>query len=356
MLSPDMHRADTATRHPEQIADVEHLEELLAHPTDATVDALSRVKGDILILGVAGKMGPSLARMAKAASDAAGVERRIIGVARFSSREPEKFLQSHGVETITADLLDQRQLDALPDAPNVVCMAGMKFGSTGNESLTWAMNAYLPGMVSQKYRNSRIVAFSTGNVYGLAPIARGGSVETDPLNPQGEYAMSCLGRERIFEHFSRTLGIPMSIIRLNYAVEMRYGVLVDIAQNVWRGNPVNAAMAFNVIWQADANAHALASLALASSPPLVMNVAGPEQLSVRRVAGQFAELMGKDDVQFSGEEAPDALLSNAQLSHRLFGYPRVTAQQMIRWVADWTKRGGTTLNKPTHFETRDGKF
>jgi dTDP-4-dehydrorhamnose reductase len=343
-------------RHPDDVRDVDHLEDLLSEPSEAAIDALSRTKGDIVILGVAGKMGPSLARMAKRASDAAGVTRRVIGVARFSSRDAEKFLQSHGIETIAADLLDQRQLAALPDAPNVIYMAGMKFGSTGNESLTWGMNAYLPGMVSQKYSGSRIVAFSTGNVYGLAPVARGGSVETDELNPQGEYAMSCLGRERIFEHFSRTLGIPMSIIRLNYAVEMRYGVLVDIAQNVWRGNPVNAAMAFNVIWQADANAHALASLALASSPPLVLNVAGPEQLGVRRVAEQFAKLMGKDDVQLTGEEAPDALLSNAQLSHRLFGYPRVSAQQVIHWIADWTKRGGTTLKKPTHFETRDGKF
>lgn len=346
----------SAPAHPERIRDVEHLEEMLSEPSAAAVDAMARAKGDVIVLGVAGKMGPSLARMAKRASDAAGVKRRVIGVARFSSRETEKFLQSHGVETITADLLDPRQLDALPDAPNVIYMAGMKFGSTGKESLTWGMNTYLPGMVSQKYRGSRIVAFSTGNVYGLVPVVGGGSVESDALNPQGEYAMSCLGRERIFEHFSRTIGIPMSIIRLNYAVEMRYGVLVDIAQQVWSGNSVNATMSFNVIWQADANAHALASLSHAASPPLVLNVAGPELLSVRRVARQLVELMGKEDVTLAGEEAPDALLNNAQLSHRLFGYPRVTAQQMIHWIADWTKRGGTTLNKPTHFETRDGKF
>jgi nucleoside-diphosphate-sugar epimerase len=343
-------------RHPNQVRDLEQLEEMLSEPSEAAVEAMGRVEGDVVVLGVAGKMGPSLARMVKRASEAAGVKRRVTGVARFSSKETERFLQAHGVETITADLLDQRQLDGLPEAPNVIYMAGMKFGSTGNESLTWAMNAYLPGMVCQKYRRSRIVAFSTGNVYGLVTVVGGGSVETDPLNPQGEYAMSCLGRERIFEHFSRTMGIPVSIIRLNYAVEMRYGVLVDIAQRVWRGEPVNAAMAFNVIWQADANAHAVASIAQAASPAVVFNVAGPEVLSVRRVAGQMASLMGKDPVVFEGAEMPDALLSNAQLSHRLFGYPQVSAQQLIYWIADWTKRGGATLNKPTHFETRDGKF
>jgi nucleoside-diphosphate-sugar epimerase len=301
-------------------------------------------------------MGPTLARMAKRASDAAGVKRRVIGVARFSSGPLEKQLQSHGIETIRCDLLDPQQLKALPDAPNVVYMAGMKFGSTGNESMTWAMNTFLPGMVSQKYYRSRIVAFSTGNVYGLVPFKSSGSVETDPLRPVGEYAQSCLGRERILEHFSRTLKIPMAIIRLNYAVELRYGVLVDLAQKVFAGIPIDLGMGYcNVIWQTDANAMTLQAFGHAASPPFALNVAGPDLLRVREVCEQFAQRMGKP-VKFVGKESPDALLSNAQRGFSLMGKPAVTAPQMIDWIADWLLRGGETLGKPTHFESRDGKF
>jgi nucleoside-diphosphate-sugar epimerase len=235
-------------------------------------------------------------------------------------------------------------------------MTGMKFGSTGQEARTWAMNCWLPGLVCDRFRRSRIVAFSTGNVYGLTPATRGGSVETDPLAPAGDYAMSCVGRERIFEHFSRTFQIPIVLLRLNYAVEMRYGVLVDLAQRVWAGQPVGLSMgSFNAVWQADANAAALAALAHTASPPRVLNLAGPELLSVRRVAEAFGLLFGKP-VVFEGEESADALLSNGQLGHRLFGYPRVGAGQMIHWIADWVRRGGETLGKPTHFEVRDGKF
>jgi nucleoside-diphosphate-sugar epimerase len=232
----------------------------------------------------------------------------------------------------------------------------MKFGSTGQEALTWAMNCWLPGAVCQKYRRSRIVAFSTGNVYGVAPVAGGGSVEADSPNPAGDYAMSCLGRERVFEHFSRAYGIPVALLRLNYACEMRYGVLADLARRVWEGRPVALAMGhFNAVWQADASAAALASFARASVPPFVLNVAGPELLSVRRVAEEFGRLFGRP-VTFEGAEAADALLSNGQLGHRLFGYPRVSAGQMVHWVADWVARGGETLGKSTHFEARDGKF
>jgi nucleoside-diphosphate-sugar epimerase len=235
-------------------------------------------------------------------------------------------------------------------------MVAMKFGSTGQEARTWAVNAYLPGLICQKFRRARIVAFSTGNVYGLTPVALGGSVETDALAPAGEYAMSCVGRERIYEHFSRTLNIPMALLRLNYATEMRYGVLVDLAQKVRAGMPIDLRMGhLNAIWQADANAAALCAFAHAASPPFVVNVAGPELLSVRRLAGQFAALLEKP-VTFTGTEAPDALLSNGQLGHRLFGYPRVPAGQLVEWVADWLRRGGTTLDKPTHFEVRDGSF
>jgi nucleoside-diphosphate-sugar epimerase len=340
----------------QRIESTEHLEELLSEPTDEVVEVLARLDGDLILLGVAGKMGPTLARMARQASERAGVARRILGVARFSEPRVQADLQARGIETVHCDLLDPAQLAALPEVANVVYLAGTKFGSTGQEARTWAMNCWLPGMVCRHFRRSRLVAFSTGNVYGLTPVALGGSLETDPLAPVGDYAMSCVGRERILEHFSRTYSIPMVLLRLNYATEMRYGVLVDLAQRVWAGRPVDVTMGhLNAIWQADASATALAALAHAATPPLVLNVAGPELLSVRRVAAQFGALLGRP-VTLEGAESPDALLSNAQLAHRLFGYPRVSAAQLIHWIADWVRRGGESLGKPTHFEVRDGKF
>jgi nucleoside-diphosphate-sugar epimerase len=341
---------------PDTIRDSAHLDDLLSAPTEGVLETFRRMQGDVLILGVGGKMGPSLAQMARRASDAVGTPRRIIGVSRFSSGGLEQQLQRSGIETIPCDLLNADELAKLPDVPNVIFMAGMKFGSTGQESLTWAMNSYLPGMVCQKFRRSRIVAFGTGNVYPLSPVTLGGSIETDSPGPVGEYAMSCLGRERIIEHFSRTLSLPTAILRLNYAIAIRYGVLVDIAKSVWEEHPVSLAMGMvNVIWQADANAMALQAFDHVSSPPFIVNLAGPEQVSVRRVAEQFGELMGKTPV-FEGEAAMSALLSNGQRGHRLFGYPRVGIEQMVRWIADWVMRGGEDLGKPTHFETRDGKF
>jgi nucleoside-diphosphate-sugar epimerase len=235
-------------------------------------------------------------------------------------------------------------------------MAGMKFGSSGNEPLTWAMNCYLPGMVCERFAHSRIAAFSTGNIYGLVPAGGGGSVEGESPNPVGDYAMSCLGRERMFQYFSDAMRIPIVLLRLNYAVEMRYGVLLDVARKVWAGQPVDVSMGFaNVIWQGDANAVAILSLEQAASPAKILNIAGPEMLKIREVAEEFGKLMGKS-VKFSGVEAEDALLSNAAESYRLFGKPRVGAMQVIKWVADWVKRGGISLDKPTHFEARDGKF
>ncbi len=337
------------------IQTVEQLDDLLSEPTPGVVATLGRLEGDLLILGVVGKMGPTLARMARRASEMAGVRRRVIGVARFSAGG-EARLRECGIETVRADLLDPAQLVRLPEAPNVVYMAGMKFGTTGQEALTWAMNSLLPALVCQRFRSSRIVAFSTGNVYGLAPVVLGGSVESDPLQPAGDYAMSCVGRERVFEHFSRTLNIPLALLRLNYAVELRYGVLVDLAQRVWAGQAIDLTMGnFNVIWQGDANAVTLQAFDHVASPPFVVNVTGPELLSVRRIAEEFGRLFGKE-VAFHGQEAGDALLSNAQRGHGLFGYPRVGVRQMVSWVADWVRRGGPTLGKPTHFETRDGKF
>jgi nucleoside-diphosphate-sugar epimerase len=341
---------------PDRIQSVEQLEEMLSDPTPAAIKAMGNMKGDLIILGVAGKMGPTLARMAKRASDAAGAKRRIIGVSRFSNPDEEPALNANGIETIKADLLDQAALDALPDAPNVLYMAGMKFGATGKEALTWAMNTYLPGMVCNRYPRSRIVAFSTGNVYGLKSVASGGSVETDTPNPVGEYAMSCLGRERMFEHFSRSLKIPMAIIRLNYATEMRYGVIVDLAKKVWAGETIDVAMGhFNVIWQADANAMTLAAFDHLTTPPLLLNVAGPEIVKVRDVCETYGRLMDKP-VKFTGTEATDALLNNGTLGYKLAGQPRVNLEQQLKWIAQWVMSGGASLGKPTHFESRDGKF
>jgi nucleoside-diphosphate-sugar epimerase len=338
------------------IRDNDELEDLLSRPDEGVIETMGRLEGDILVLGVGGKMGPTLARMARRASDAAGIKRHVIGVSRFSSVGLAERLHAEGIETISADLLEREAFDRLPETENVVYMAGMKFGSTGKEAMTWAMNTYLAGMVAEKYRNSRIVAFSTGNVYGMAPLAYGGSQETDALNPLGDYAQSCLGRERMFEHFSRTFGTKTALIRLNYAVEMRYGVLVDIGRRVAAGEVVDLTVgAANVIWQGDANAMSLKAFDHVSSPPFLLNVSGPEQLSVRRVAEEFGRLFGCAP-QFAGEEGDMAFLSNGQLGHRLFGYPRVSTQQMILWIADWIRSGGSSLGKPTHFEASDGKY
>jgi nucleoside-diphosphate-sugar epimerase len=338
------------------IRDTDHLEEVLSEPSPGAIESLARLDGDLILLGVGGKMGPSLARMARRASDQAGIRRRVIGVARFSTAGLEERLRSQGVETVRCDLLDPAAVAALPGAANVIVLAGMKFGTTGQEALTWAQNAYLPALVGSHFRGSRLVAFSTGNVYGLTPVALGGSRESDPLSPVGEYACSCVGRERLYEYFSRTLGTQAALLRLNYAQEPRYGVLVDLAQRVQGGEPVDLVMGhFNALWQADANAQALCSLAHVAVPPRVLNLAGPELLSVRRVAEDFGRLLDRP-VTFRGHEAPDALLSNAQESHRLFGYPRVTVPQMIHWIADWVRRGGSSLGKPTHFEDREGRF
>jgi nucleoside-diphosphate-sugar epimerase len=341
---------------PESINDAEQLEEMLSRPNEGVVDAMARLDGDIIVLGAGGKMGPSLTRMAKRASDAAGVTRRLIAVDRFRMEEKRARLEAEGIETIRCDLLNPDQIAELPDVKNVVFMLGKKFGSTNQEALTWAVNTYAPSLVCRKFGNSRIVTFSSGNVYGLNPISLGGSVETDTLNAAGDYAMSVLGRERIFQYFSETYGIKTSIIRLNYAVEMRYGVLVDIAHKVWSGEPIDVTTGCaNVIWQGDANAMALQSFNIAASPAEILNVTGPEQLSIRRVAHQFSALMGKP-ASFVGAEASDALLNNAQKSFELFGYPKVTIQHMMPWIAKWVMEDGDKLDKPTHFQARDGKF
>jgi nucleoside-diphosphate-sugar epimerase len=294
--------------------------------------------------------------MARRAADLAGTPRRVFGVARFSDPSLETSLQAHRIETIRCDLLDERSLAQLPDAPLVVYMAGRKFGSTGHESLTWAMNAALPVAVARRYPGSRIAAFSTGNVYGLTPVTGSGSRETDPLRPVGEYAMSCLARERLFEYFSIAHHTKTILLRLNYATEMRYGLLVDLARKLADGVPVDLTMGYmNVIWQGDANAMAIAALARAASPAAVVNLAGPGPLAVRDVCESLAKRLGVSP-RFAGTEAPDALLSDGSAGWAALGAPRVPLERLIAWTAAWVAQGGASLDKPTHFESRDGRF
>jgi hypothetical protein len=333
------------------------LEELLSRPDEETAAAMAALDGDLLILGVGGKMGPSLARLARRAIDQAGVKRRVIAVARFTNADLPASLAAHGIETIARDLLDRSALDKLPDIPNVVFMAARKFGTSGEEHLTWAMNTYLPGLVTERYRNSRIVAFSTGNVYPLRTLSEGGAAETTPAGPVGEYAQSALGRERMFEYGSMRWGTPVVILRLNYAVELRYGVLVDIGRAVFERRPVDLCMPHvNVIWQRDANSWCLRSFAHCQSPPLVLNITGPETLSVRELALEFGQHFDIEPTFVSSTEGSSALLSDVSKARRLFGSPTVQPKEMVEWIANWIRDGGAMLNKPTHFQTRDGKF
>jgi nucleoside-diphosphate-sugar epimerase len=332
------------------------LEGLLSRPSEADQAALRDIDGDLLILGAGGKMGPSLAQRARRAADQAGVSKNIVAVSRFSDQAAEKLLRESGVETIRADLLDFDRLGALPDAPNVIFMAGRKFGSAGAPSLTWATNAALPARVAERYRNSKIVAFSSGNVYPFVPIASGGATEETAPGPVGEYAQSVLARERLFEFFSERYGIRVCLLRLNYAIDLRYGVLLDIGSNVFAGRPVNLSMSHvNAIWQGDANSVCLRSFSLCQSPPAVLNLTGPEVLAVHDIALRFGELLGRPPV-FEGQAADTALLNNAGRCHRLFGYPSVTADELIEWTAHWIQTSGPTWNKPTHFDAREGRF
>jgi nucleoside-diphosphate-sugar epimerase len=325
----------------------------LSEPTPGLVEALRQLPGDILVLGVGGKMGPTLARMARRALDK---RNRVIGVARFSDSALPAELEKHGVLSVPCDLLDRQSVAKLPDAPNVIFMAGQKFGTASAPELTWAMNTLVPAHCAERYARSRIVAFSTGCVYPLVPVASGGSRETDELGPPGDYANSCVGRERVFTYFSRKNNTPVVLYRLNYAIDLRYGVLLDVATKVWRGEPVDVTMGHaNVIWQRDANAQALQSLTLAASPPAILNVTGPETISIRALAQRFGELFERP-ANIVGQEAPTAWLSNSAKAQKLFGPPSVAVDQLIAWTAEWVRHGGATLNKPTHFEVRDGKF
>ncbi|MEU6411985.1 NAD-dependent epimerase/dehydratase family protein [Microbispora sp. NPDC046933] len=332
------------------------LEERLARPSAGLVDDLGRLDGDILILGAGGKLGPSLVRLALNATAESGRDRRIIAVSRFSTPGLAEALRAEGADVVSADVADERALQRLPDAANVVFLVGAKFGTSGREHAAWFTNAYLPGRVADRFRGSRIAALSTGNVYPLVPVAGGGSTEDSATGPVGDYAMSCLGRERVLTHFAETHGTRMALIRLNYAVELRYGVLVDLAQKVLAGEPVDLTTGqVNVVWQGYANEVTLRSLLLAESPPYVLNVTGPELISVRQTALALGEALGKEPV-FTGEEAPTALLSNASRCHRLFGYPQITPAELIEHTARWVAEGEPLLGKPTKFERRDGRF
>ncbi|MEV6285241.1 NAD-dependent epimerase/dehydratase family protein [Kribbella sp. NPDC051770] len=332
------------------------LYDALSAPATEVVESLARLDGDLMLLGVGGKLGPELALMARRALDKAGKDNRVIGVARNLDDETAARLRDGGVELAKADLMDGDQLAGLPSAPNVIYLAGRKFGTSGGEHQTWALNSYLPGLVAQRFRDARIVAFSTGNVYPLLPVTSGGADETVAPDPVGEYAQSCLGRERLFEHWSRTNGTPVAIARLNYAVELRYGVLLELARTVARGEPVDLRMGnVNVIWQGDVNAWTLRMLEHCSAPPFVLNLAGPETASVRWIAERFGELLGVP-ARFAGAEEPTALLSNAAKAHRLFGYPQVALGTLLEWTADWVRSDGATHGKATHFQQRDGRF
>ena len=337
---------------PERIEDEEALEELLSRPSEALIDDLARVEGDVLILGVGGKTGPSLARMVRRAA----ADKEVVGVSRFNDHRLREQLEDWGVKTIPCNLLRREAVERLPRFPNVICLAGRKFGTTGDPAFSWAVNTYLPGLVAETFRDSRIVAFSSLCVYPFAPVTGGGWSEDDPPGPVGEYANGCVGRERVYEYFSALHGTQGRLIRLNYQVDPRHGVLFDVANWVWRGQPVPLAMGHaNVIWRGDANAQVLRSLAWCTAPATPLNIGGPGAVSIRGLALEFGRRFGIEPV-FEGAEAPDAWINSTAQAQHLFGYPVVPLARMVDWVADWVERGMTHHGRPTRFEVRDGQF
>jgi hypothetical protein len=337
---------------PDTIPDVAALDELLCRPSQALIEDLEKVDGDIMILGVAGKMGPTLAGLAKAALPG----RRVIGVARFTDASAKAWLEARGIETFGCDLLDEAAIKRLPKAPNVMFMAGRKFGAEGDLSLTWAMNAHVPALVAQAFAGSRIVAFSTGCVYPFVPVNGKGADEAVPPDPPGEYAQSCVGRERMFEYFSRKHKTPGRLFRLNYAIDMRYGVLHDIATKIVEAKPIDVSLGHvNFIWQGDASAQALRCLAHCDTPTSPINVSGPEILSVRDLAVKLGARLGREPI-LVGKEEPTAWLTDTSQAVRLFGLPIVDSEKLIDWTADWIARSMPSLGKPTKYEVRDGRY
>jgi nucleoside-diphosphate-sugar epimerase len=337
---------------PETISDIADLDELLCRPSQALIDDLEKVDGDIMILGVAGKMGPTLAGLAKAALPHC----RVIGVARFSDPSAKAWLEARGIETISCDLLDEAAIKRLPKTQNIIFMAGRKFGAEGDLSLTWAMNAHVPALVAQAFRDSRIVAFSTGCVYPFVPVNGMGADENLAPNPSGEYAQSCVGRERMFEYFSRQFATPGRLFRLNYAIDMRYGVLHDIATNILTRKPIDVSLGHvNFIWQGDASAQALRCLAHCDTPTSPINVSGHEILRVRDLAAKLGARLGRKPI-IVGTEEPTAWLTDTSQATKLFGLPIVEPEQLIAWTADWVARAMPSFGKPTKYEVRDGRY
>ncbi len=338
---------------PDRLEDVAQLEEVMTTPSPALAEDLGGVDGELLVLGVGGKMGPTLVRLARRAAPG----KRIIAVARFSDPDVRTSLEEQGVECLAADLLDRAAVARLPEAANVVFMAGRKFGSTGNEDLTWAMNVLVPAHVAERYAESRLVAFSTACVYPWVPASGGGAGESTPTTPPpGEYAASCVGRERVLEHLSRTHRTPGRLLRLSYAIDMRYGVLHDLGAKILAGRPIDLAMGHvNVVWQGDANEVALRALARCTTPTSALNVSGPEIQSVRSLAERLGARLGRAPV-FTGEEAADVWVIDCSEMTRLFGPPRVPIERLIAWQADWLERGLPSLGRDTHYEVRDGRY
>jgi nucleoside-diphosphate-sugar epimerase len=341
---------------PERITTESELEHALAEPSDADVEVVARLDGDILILGAGGKMGPSLARRVQRAVRESGGTKRVLAASRFSSATLREGLEADGVRTIACDLLDRAQIEALPDCPHVLFLAGRKFGTQDRTDLTWITNTIVPAHVAERFHRSRMVVFSTGNVYPLVPVDGPAPTEDVVPSPVGEYAQSCLGRERVVEFVSREKGMRAVVFRLNYAVDLRYGTLVDVASRVFNGEPIDLTVGFfNAIWQGDANSYALRSLDLCSTPPTVLNVTGHERISVRQTAAWFGESFEREPV-FVNSEGPVALLSDSRKCREQLGEPRVPFELLREWVAHWVRIGGPTLNKPTRFEVADGTF
>ena len=334
----------------------EKLNDLLTKPSEALVEDMKKIKGDIMVLGAGGKMGPTLCVLAQNAVRKAGVDKKIYAVSRGSDPIATELMKSSGIEVIAIDLLDKEKLYALPDVENVIYMAGRKFGTDGNEWQTWAMNSTLPAFVADKFKKSNIVVFSSGNIYPIVPLSSGGCKETDRVGPNGEYAMSCLARERAFEYAANTYGTKVFTYRLNFAVDLRYGVLFDVADKIMKEEPISLSTpCFNFIWQGSANEIAIRGLLHASSPACIMNVTGPETVSIKKAAIMLGEYLGKEPI-FEGEPGNDAYLNDASQAMEIFGYPSVAANTLIRWQAEWLLDGGRTLGKPTHYEERKGSY